>query len=138
MAIPEPAFAMARKRAQVRRGEGYAEAARYDRRTGRVVVELDNGVQIGVPSRLIEGLGHGGPSELETIEITPSRLGLHSPKLDADLYILGLLAGRLGSRRWMAAHLGAAGGQARSPAKTASARRNGRKGGRPRQTAAAG
>jgi hypothetical protein len=65
----------------------------------------------------------------------PSGLGLHFPKLDADLYLPALLAGVLGSKAWAAAQLGQAGGQARTAAKQEAARRNGRLAGRPKQAA---
>lgn len=135
MAITEQAFAQAEKRAKAHRQAGYAVAARYDRRTSRVVVKLNTGVQISFPPRLAEGLADASPDDLTVIEISPSGLGLHWPKLDADLYVPGLLAGQLGSKRWMAAQLGAAGGSRRSPAKAVSSRENGRKGGRPRKVA---
>jgi hypothetical protein len=61
---------------------------------------------------------------------------LHFPKLDADLYLPALLEGLLGSKRWMAARLGKHGGQARSAAKAAASRENGKRGGRPRKHAA--
>ncbi|MFT2094041.1 MULTISPECIES: DUF2442 domain-containing protein [unclassified Acidiphilium] len=135
MAVTEQEFTLAEKRAQAHRQAGYAVAARYDRRTSRVVVKLSTDVQISFPPRLAEGLADASPDDLATIEISPSGLGLHWPKLDADLYVPGLLAGQLGSKRWMAAQLGAAGGSVRSPAKAASSRENGRKGGRPRKVA---
>jgi hypothetical protein len=72
---------------------------------------------------------------LSAIEISPSGLGLHFPALDADLYVPALLEGFLGSRHWMAEQLGKSGGQARSHAKTAAARANGRLGGRPKKVA---
>ena len=55
------------------------------------------------------------------------------PKLDADLYLPALLNGWLGSRRWMAAHMGERGGRARSAAKRTASRENGKLGGRPRK-----
>ena len=73
------------------------------------------------------------PAQLASIEISPSGLGLHFPKLDADLYLPALLNGWLGSRRWMAAHMGERGGRARSAAKRAASRENGKLGGRPRK-----
>jgi len=75
------------------------------------------------------------PSQLNEIEITPSGFGIHFPKLDADLYVPGLLEGFLGSKRWMASRLGQAGGQSRSSAKRAASRANGRLGGRPKKVA---
>jgi uncharacterized protein DUF2442 len=135
MVVTDETFAEAEKRARARQQAGYAVAARYDRRTSRVVVKLNTDVQISFPARLAEELADASPDELAEIEITPSGLGLHWPKLDADLYVRGLLSGQLGSKRWMAALLGAAGGRARSQAKGASSRENGRKGGRPRKTA---
>jgi hypothetical protein len=135
MAVTEEAFADAEKHAKTRRQAGYAVAARYDRRTSRVVVKLNTDVQISFPAKLAEGLADASQEDLATIEITPSGLGLHWPKLDADVYVPGLLSGQLGGKRWMAALLGSAGGRARSQAKAASSRENGRKGGRPRKAA---
>ena len=83
-----------------------------------------------------QGLDDAKPEQLAKIEISPSGLGLHFPKLDADLYLPSLLEGFLGSRRWMAAQLGKAGGQARSVAKVAAVRANGKLGGRPKKAAA--
>jgi len=84
---------------------------------------------------MAKGLAGASPDDLAKIEISPTGLGLHWPRLDADLYVPALLQGVLGSRSWMAAQMGAAGGKARSAAKSAAARKNGRKGGRPRRTA---
>jgi hypothetical protein len=62
-------------------------------------------------------------------------LGLHWPKLDADVYLPALMQGVFGSKRWMAGVLGAKGGAAKTAAKSEAARRNGAKGGRPRKSA---
>jgi hypothetical protein len=101
-----------------------------------VVIGLDNGLELAFPPNLAQGLENATPAALAKIEISPLGTGLHWPELDADLYVPGLLAGMFGSESWMAARLGAAGGQARSAAKTAAVRENGRKGGRPRKVAA--
>ena len=138
MAITDETFAQAEKRAQAKRQAGYAVTAHYDQRTSRIVVKLNTDVQISFPARVAEGLADASPDELATIEITPSGLGLHWPRLDADLYVPGLLAGQFGSKRWMAAQLGAVGGRARSQAKAKSSRENGRKGGRPHKEAVRG
>ena len=132
-------FGKADARAVSRLKQGpVATGARYDRRTGRIVVRLDSGVEIGFAPGSAEGLEGAKPSELAKIEVTPSGLGLHFPKLDADLYLPALIEGLLGSRRWMAARLGEAGGRVRSSAKAAASRGNGRLGGRPRKSRGGG
>lgn len=114
-----------------------AISARYDRRLGRVMVELSSGLAIAFSPRDAEGLENASPAQLSAIEISPSGFGLYFPKVDADIYLPALLEGTLGSRKWMASRLGAKGGQAKSPAKVAAAKRNGRRGGRPKKDEAA-
>lgn len=135
MAISEDELKAAEERMQQRREAGYASSARYDRRSGRIVVGLSTDVQIAIPANKIEGLSEASAEQLSEIEISEAGLGLHWPQLDVDVYIPSLLQGVFGSPRWMAAQLGALGGAARSDAKAASARENGRKGGRPRKSA---
>lgn len=118
---------------EAKRAQGHATAARYDAPSGRLIVSIHNGVELAVPVRLIEELSGSDPADLAEIEITPAGLGLHWPRLDADVYVPGILSGAFGSRAWMAAQLGAQGGRASTPAKAAAARANGAKGGRPRK-----
>jgi len=136
MAATEKEFTEAETRMQALRQAGHAVAARYDRKASRIVVRLSTGLELAFPPALAEGLADAAPADLADIEISPAGLGLHWPKLDADLYIPALLQGVFGSRRWMAAQLGAAGGRARTNAKAESSRSNGRKGGRPRRSGA--
>jgi len=68
-----------------------AVAVRYDRRIGRIVIALASGTQISVAPREVKGLKHAHPDDLDPAEISPSGLGIHFPKLDADLYIPALL-----------------------------------------------
>ncbi|MCF5706266.1 DUF2442 domain-containing protein [Pseudomonas syringae] len=93
---------------------------------------LNSGVELAIPPRLVEGMSEARPDQLDQIEVSPSGLGLHFPKLDADLYVPALLEGVLGSRSWMARQLGAMGSSVMSEAKAKAARANGKKGGRPR------
>ena len=135
MAITERELNQAETRMAQVREAGYALSARYDQRRSRIVVALSTGVELAFPTRLAEGLANASPEHLADIEISPAGLGLHWPRLDADLYVPSLLQGVFGSKTWMARQLGAEGGRARTLAKAAAARENGRKGGRPRKTA---
>src|SRR5579862_3385213 len=110
-----------------------AIAAHYDRHNRRIVVVLKSGIEISFPPGNAQGLEDAAPAQLRHIEISPSGLGLHFPKLDADVYIPALLEGIVGSRKWMAARLGAAGGRSASAVKRQASRANGRLGGRPRK-----
>ena len=135
MAVTKTEFEQAKARALAEREAGHVQSARYNRRGGRVTVQLSTGVEVTFPVTLAEGLAGASPEDLAEIEISPTGMGLHWPRLDADLYVPALLQGVFGSRSWMASHMGAAGGKSRSSAKTAASRENGRKGGRPRRTA---
>jgi hypothetical protein len=112
-----------------------AVAARYDARKKWVVVELANGASFSFPPQLAQGLADARAADLAVIELTPLGTGLHWPRLDADLTVEGLLVGVFGSRTWMRQHAARA-GRATSEAKTAAARANGAKGGRPRKALA--
>jgi Protein of unknown function (DUF2442) len=113
-----------------------ATSAHYDRKSKHIIVNLSTGIGIFFSPQNAQGLEGASSAQLSEIEITPSGFGLHFPKLDADLYVPALLEGFLGSRKWMAARLGAAGGSVRSKPKAAAARANGSLGGRPRKLAA--
>ncbi|RJL03330.1 DUF2442 domain-containing protein [Paracoccus aestuarii] len=135
MDVSEQEFQAAARRGKELRQSGHAVSAEYDAAERRLVVGLSSGVTLLVPVDLMEVLAAADPAGLHEIEISPSGLGLHWPALDADVYVPGLMQGVFGSKRWMAAQLGAAGGRARTAAKAAAARQNGAKGGRPRKQA---
>jgi Protein of unknown function (DUF2442) len=127
-------FELANQRARRKRDRiPWAISAHYDRNSRRIVVGLNTQMDVAFPTSIVQGLENAKPSQLEFIEISPSGFGLRFPKLDADLYLPALLEGFFGSRRWMAARLGALGGSAKSEAKAAASRKNGRRGGRPKK-----
>lgn len=123
--------ASARGRA-IRESLPHAAAARYDAKSGRIMVDLVNGATFAFPPHLAQGLEEATPDELAEIEISGAGYGLHWPRLDVDLAVPALLNGIFGTAKWMARQAG----QATSPAKAAAARANGAKGGRPRKNAA--
>ncbi len=128
-------FQAANERARrVRRKTPAAVAAQFDRKSGRIVISLSSGVEVSFSPSAAEGLENATASQLSAIEITPSGLGIHFPKLDADLYLPALLEGVLGSRKWMAARMGSVGGKRTSVAKRQASRANGRLGGAPEES----
>ena len=110
-----------------------AMKAHYERKRDRVVVELNTGIEVAFRPGDAQGLERAKPDQLDPIEISPSGLGIHFPKLDAEIYLPALLEGFLGSKRWVAAEHGKIGGSVSTTAKAAAARRNGKLGGRPRK-----
>ncbi len=110
-----------------------AVSAHYNRKSGHIVIHLSSKLILSFSPHDAQGLRNARPSQLDAIEISPSGFGIHFPKLDADIYIPGLLEGFLGSKKWMATRLGQIGGQSRSSVKRAASRANGRLGGRPRK-----
>jgi hypothetical protein len=113
-----------------------AIAVHYNKKANRVVISLNTKVEVMFNPSDVQGLEDATPSQLSEIEITPSGFGLYFPQVDADIDVPNLLDGLTGSRKWMAARLGAQGGKARSLAKRTAARANGALGGRPRKSAA--
>lgn len=104
----------------------YALSAKYD--AGRIVVTLSSGSDLTFPAHRIRCLENASSAELAEIKISPAGLGLHFPRIDADLYLPALIEEFIGPRNWMARRLGEQGGKSRSPTKQAAARNNGRMG----------
>lgn len=134
MDITDDVFEAANRRAVAKKVTfPVAVSVRYDRRVARVVISLASGLELAFSPKHAHGLENAHPSDLADAEITPSGLGIHFPRLDADLYLPALLEGFLGSKRWMAAEIGKIGGKASSDAKAVAARQNGKLGGRPKK-----
>lgn len=113
--------------------EPRARTARYDRETDLVELALSNGCFFAFPAARAQGLSGADPEALEGVEVLGDGQALRWDALDADFSVPGLLAGRMGSRRWMAQEMGRAGGRVSSDAKARAARENGKRGGRPRK-----
>lgn len=115
--------------------EPRAIAARYDRKAKRVVVDLRSGASFSFPPELAQGLGGASAADLAKVIVTPSGSGLRWPSLDADFSLPALMLGIFGTQQWMA-ELGRRGGRVTSETKAATARANGKKGGRAKKAAA--
>jgi hypothetical protein len=65
---------------------------------GRVLVDLNNGCSFAFPARQAQGLQTATDTDLAEVVILGAGYGLHWERLDVDLSIPGLLAGRFGTR----------------------------------------
>jgi hypothetical protein len=113
-----------------------AVAAEYRAKEDAVAIKLASGVGLTIPRKLLQGLESATPEQVAQVEIWGPGSSLHWEALDVDHYVPSLIEGVFGNRRWMS-ELGKRGGAARSEAKVQAARKNGRKGGRPRKRRAA-
>jgi Protein of unknown function (DUF2442) len=82
--------------------EPRAIRAWYAADSERVFMELTNGVVMGFPYQLLQGLEQGTPEQLAEVEIMPTGSSLHWERLDADLGVSQLVSGVFGSKAWMA------------------------------------
>ena len=100
MEISEEVFTAANRRGEsIKAAFPAAVAVRYDRSAKRLVISLSSGVDISFSPKQAQGLEAARPADLAGAQISPSGLGVHFPKLDADLYIPALLQGFLGSQK---------------------------------------
>lgn len=111
--------------------EPHAQNVDYDRVLNRIVLDLDNGTSCAFPTSFVKELADASPEEVNDVSIAGGGTALRWNALDLDLGVVELIAGIYGTRRWMV-KLGQRGGRVKSVAKSAAARENGKKGGRPR------
>jgi hypothetical protein len=130
-------FKAARARGETRAHDASALVdAHYDRTSDAVVLIFRGGGSMRIPRNAIPGLERQPASALESMTLSPAGDALLWPAIDADVYVPGLVERAFGNRLFAAA-TGRRGGQRRTKAKMAAARRNGAKGGRPRKRATA-
>jgi hypothetical protein len=116
----------------LKKTEPRAVKAWYELASTRVFIELQNGIVMGFPPQLLQGLESATPEQLAEVEVTPSGYCLYWESQDVDLAVPELVAGSFGTKAWMA-ELGRQGGKAKSSAKAKSSRENGKRGGRPKK-----
>jgi hypothetical protein len=115
-------------------GDPRVASGGYDAKEDSILLQFADGLKVSIPRKQLQGLERANRSQLSRIELVGDGTGLHWPLLDVDHYVLGLLAQRFGTKRWMN-EIGRRGGLVKSEAKSKAARRNGLKGGRPRSRA---
>jgi hypothetical protein len=103
----------------------------YDAERQRVMVEYDNGCLFGFPVNLVRDT-EGAPAELLShVEILSLGRAVGWRNINASVDLNGVMMHAFRAKSWAGRYLGAVS----SPAKAEAARRNGRKGGRPRKKA---
>jgi Protein of unknown function (DUF2442) len=112
--------------------EPRAESVHYNQFEDLITIKLKNGAIFAFSPQLGQGLEGASPEQLADVWLPPSGSSVHWESLDVDFGIPELIAGIFGTKSWMAA-LGRKGGKATSTSKSAAARQNGKKGGRPKK-----
>ena len=118
--------------------EPRALSARYDKKSGRIIVDLKSGVTFLFPTNIAQGLSDATPKNLAAVEVLADGFALYWKDIDVVLSVPDLLIGIFGSKSWMSkiySEIGRKGGSQSSPAKVQSSRQNGCLGGRPRKVA---
>lgn len=104
----------------------------YNNYTRKVVVILEDGVELNIPVHLIQGLGKATTEQLTEVKIIGKGIAIRWDALNVDLGTNSLLHRIYGNPNWMK-ELASKGGRVKSAAKSATARANGKKGGRPQK-----
>lgn len=140
MATKAPTLTKAQHDAATRRGDEKANlptalvAAVLDEKAKAVRLRFRAGIEIAIPIKAISEIAKAPIAMLRDVRASQIGDGLIFSELGEAIYVPGLLRDLFGDA--FAGALGKIGGRSRSDAKVRAARKNGRKGGRPRKVAA--
>lgn len=102
--IDDDAFEAANRRgAEMKAKYPAILAARYDKVSMRIVLALDSDMELSILPHHVAGFEQAHPDDLDVVEISPSGLSVHFPKIGADIYIPLLFEQFLGPKRSIAA-----------------------------------
>ena len=99
--VTEQEFARAVAAGTALRQKAFATAARYDRKDSRLLVSLNNGVELAVPGHLLEGLAGADPDALSEIELSlPASASTGRPLMPTSTCLRCLPACSVPDRGW--------------------------------------
>lgn len=78
-----------------------AASAHYDKKSKRIVLEMQSGVTLLVPTDLIQGLQNADEKSLSDFDLAAKGSQIHWHDLDVQFYIEDLLKGIFGTPKWM-------------------------------------
>jgi uncharacterized protein DUF2442 len=112
--------------------EPRATDAWYDAPTERVVMELGSGYQVAIPVMHLKEIAAAAPRKLAQVELLGAGHMLHWEDLDADYSVPALVLQMVGPAL-LAREAARAAGKVSTKRKAIAARKNGKRGGRPRK-----
>lgn len=132
--MTQPTMAEFAARLAYHRGKARAKSARV--RDGILEIDLATGATVSIAARRLRHLAHLSDQQIENVRLTGGdTLMWRDPNAarstDVDLSVDSLLQALTGLQTHR--EIASKGGSARTPAKAAAARANGKKGGRPRK-----
>ena len=83
------------------RTEPRAISVKYNKRTGRVIVDLNTGISFMFPAILAEELNNVSKAKLSNVKILADGFAIYWEDLDVALSVPDLLQGVFGSESWM-------------------------------------
>ena len=140
MATKAPTLTKAQHDVATRRGDEKANlptalvGATLDEKAKAVRLRFRAGIEIAIPIKAISEIAKAPIAMLRDVRASQIGDGLIFSEFGEAIYVPGLLRDLFGDA--FAGALGKIGGRSRSDAKVRAARKNGRKGGRPRKVAA--
>lgn len=102
----------------------FAETVRFDRRSGKLRLTLNTGMELVFNPREAYGLKDASDDDLVNVEVEGAGGAIHFPALDADFSVARLVEGYVGPTDW-----------GRKERRKEASRRNGMLGGRPKKAA---
>ncbi len=79
-----------------------AKNVKYDGKTKRLVLDLENGATLIIPTENVQGLRGASNADLAEVELRLEKTTLHWEKLDVDFYVSSFMRGVFGTPKWMA------------------------------------